>query len=402
MGIVGLITEYNPFHNGHLYHIEQAKRLTGCEHVIVIMSGNFVQRGTPAIIPKHMRVKMALEHGASLVIELPVCYATGSAEYFAFGAVSILEKLGCIDAICFGSECGNLTMLEKTAAVLCEEPTAFTEILNIHLRLGESFPSARQKALSAYFASEEYNEVLSEPNNILGIEYLKALYRLKSNIKPYTLKRKVSHYHDTQLQENYSSASAIRTQFYSGNLHTLKNQMPENCISLLEQQYQKRFPVFADDFSLILKYRLLQESKDSLTTYADVSKDLANRIDNCKNQYKTFSQFCELLKTKEVTYSRISRALTHILLEITKDDYQEIGYARMLGFKKSDVAVLTSIKEHSSIPLISKLANTDSLSPLAKQMLKKDLRAADLYESVITDKFQTDFINEYKHPMVCI
>ena len=167
MRITGLIAEYNPFHNGHKYHIEQAKMITGADAVVVVMSGDFVQRGMPAILPKHVRAKAALEAGASLVLELPVCYATGSAEYFAYGAVLLLEKLGCVDSICFGSECGDMELLQKVANVLVDEPAEYREALNRFVRAGDSFPLARQKALTAYVSPE----VLSEPNNILGLPY---------------------------------------------------------------------------------------------------------------------------------------------------------------------------------------------------------------------------------------
>ena len=188
MKITGLITEYNPFHNGHLYHLKKAKELTGADAVIVIMSGNYVQRGAPAVMPKHLRAKAALEAGVPIVIELPVCYSTGSAEYFASGAISILEKLGCIDAICFGSECGDYKMLEQAALVLANEPEPFRSHLQDQLRAGISFPKARQNALKEYLKDDSVNAILEQPNNILGIEYIKALYTRYSSMKAYTMK----------------------------------------------------------------------------------------------------------------------------------------------------------------------------------------------------------------------
>ena len=183
MKIVGLIAEYNPFHNGHLYHIRKAKEITGADAVLVIMSGNYVQRGTPAIMPKHLRAQVALESGVAAVFELPVCYATGSAEYFATGAVSLLNHLGCVDALCFGSECGDYALLERIAGILTEEPDDYTFYLKEALRKGLSFPRARQQALSSYLKDENVDQVLDEPNNILGIEYIKALYQTGSLIK---------------------------------------------------------------------------------------------------------------------------------------------------------------------------------------------------------------------------
>lgn len=404
MRIVGLVAEYNPFHNGHQYHIEKARAITNADAVIVVMSGNFVQRGTPAIMPKHLRAEASLRAGASLVIELPVCYATGSAEFFAHGAVSLLDKLGCVDHICFGSECGDIKVLQDLAKIIHEEPAGYKEYLTQYLRQGNAFPLARQKALKDYLCSDIVDVILAEPNNILGIEYLKALQRLNSKITPYTIQRISSHYHDEELQESYSSASAIRKEIAEKTFdHSdLENQIPDTSISLLKENFQKRYPVYANDFSILLKYKLLRETRNSLTEYADVSEELANRITNHLNQYVNFEQFCELLKTKEVTYSRISRALLHILLDIKKNDYTGIGYARVLGFRKDDTDVLSQIKKKASIPLLSKLTASKDLSFEAHKMLNKDILASDLYESVITDKFETSFKNEYEQQIIRI
>lgn len=402
MKIVGLITEYNPFHNGHQYHIEKARELTNADAVIIVMSGNFVQRGTPAIMPKHLRAEAALKAGASLILELPVCYASGSAEFFAYGAISLLHKLGCVDSICFGSECGDIETLQNLAKIISKEPTEYKKFLNHYLKEGNSFPLARQKAMKDYLQNEQLDSVLGEPNNILGIEYLKALYRLNSKITPYTIKRISSNYHDEHLQEHFSSASAIRKKVFESEFSKLESQIPSSSISMFENFYQIRYPVCVNDFSLLLKYKLLSENKLSLQEYADVSEELANRIINRLNDYMNFEQFCELLKTKEVTYSRISRALIHILLNIKKYDYTEIEYARMLGFRKEDAFVLSEIKKNSTIPLISKLGSVNSLSESANNMFDMDIFASNLYESIITHKFNTPYQNEYSHQIICI
>ncbi|MBQ2987070.1 MAG: nucleotidyltransferase [Tyzzerella sp.] len=396
MKIVGLIAEYNPFHNGHQYHIEKAKEITGADAVIVVMSGNFVQRGAPAIMPKHLRAEMALKAGASLVLELPVCYATGTAEQFAYGAVSILNSLGCVEAICFGSECGDINVLSELTEVLCNEPVEYKDALQKHLRNGLSFPLARQKAIEEVYPSQDFSDILGQPNNILGIEYLKALYRLDSKMKPYTIQRVSSQYHDVELQEQFSSATALRQAILNGNFENLNGQVPSDCMTLLERYYQTRYPIFTNEFSLLLKYRLLSETKSSLTQYADVSEELANRIYNQLNNFVSFEQFCELLKTKEMTYSRISRALLHILLGIKKTNYTDIQYARVLGFRKDDSNVLTVIKNASAIPLLTKLTATKDLSDSTVHMLNQDIYASNLYESVVTDKLNTPFINEHE------
>ena len=425
MKIVGLITEYNPFHNGHLYHMQKAKEITGADSVIAVMSGNYVQRGAPAIMPKHLRAEVALEAGIPLVLELPVCYASGSAEYFADGAISLFEKLGCIDSICFGSECGDYYLLEKVAHVTADEPEAYKQTLQDALKQGLSFPLARQAALKAYFQDPSLDDILEQPNNILGIEYIKALYLRKSPIGAYTIRRKISGYHDKELSPGYSSASAIRRLLaFAGNsvhlaseemydepglsevLTRLEGQVPPSCIRSLEETHRVRYPVYANDFSLLFRYRLLTETRESLAGYLDMTEELANRMINHANDFITFDQFCDLLKTRDMTYSRISRCLLHILLNIRTEDmnlYKEEGgcqYARVLGFSKDGAKLLTRIKRTSSVPLLTKLTQTEGLSKIGLRMLRQDIFAADLYESVITDKFKMPFISEYQQQIV--
>ena len=425
MKIVGLITEYNPFHNGHLYHMQKAKEITGADSVIAVMSGNYVQRGAPAIMPKHLRAEVALEAGIPLVLELPVCYASGSAEYFADGAISLFEKLGCIDSICFGSECGDYYLLEKVAHVTADEPEAYKQTLQDALKQGLSFPLARQAALKAYFQDPSLDDILEQPNNILGIEYIKALYLRKSPIGAYTIRRKISGYHDKELSPGYSSASAIRRLLaFAGNsvhlaseemydepglsevLTRLEGQVPPSCIRSLEETHRVRYPVYANDFSLLFRYRLLTETRKSLAGYLDMTEELANRMINHANDFITFDQFCDLLKTRDMTYSRISRCLLHILLNIRTEDmtlYKEEGgcqYARVLGFSKDGAKLLTRIKRTSSVPLLTKLTQTEGLSKTGLRMLRQDIFAADLYESVITDKFKMPFISEYQQQIV--
>ena len=188
MKILGIIAEYNPFHNGHAFHIKEALKTSNCDAAVIIMSGDFVQRGEPAIFPKHLRAEMALSEGASVVLELPACFACGSAEYFAQGAVSILNSLGCIDALCFGSESGCINELQTIAKILADEPETYREYLQTFLRQGMSYPLARQHAFAEYTKNEHLSKILTEPNNILGIEYLKALHILDSNMEVFTVR----------------------------------------------------------------------------------------------------------------------------------------------------------------------------------------------------------------------
>ena len=413
MKTVGLITEYNPFHNGHAYHIEKAKMLTGADRVIVVMSGDFVQRGAPAVMPKHLRTESALLSGASLILELPVCFATGSAEYFAQGSISLLNRLGCIDSICFGSECGDLHLLKEIAQILADEPIEYQTALRQALKEGASFPAARQKALNIY--SDKYSEILALPNNILGIEYLKALAKLHSKMEPFTIKRIGAGYHDMDIDGQFSSATAIRSDIYqladvnssseSIPLTHIQTQVPSSCHELMKKNYQTRYPVKSDDFSLLLKAKLLSETADSLSHYLDMSPELANRILRLRNDYLSFEQFCDLLKTKELTRSRISRSFIHVLLGITNDWLTAMKapapYARILGFRKDHADLLGILKQTSVIPLITSPARA-VLADTARQMLELDIYASDLYESVITDLYGTPFHNELTKQIIKI
>ncbi len=429
MKIVGIIAEYNPFHNGHQYHISQALQKTGADAAVILMSGDFVQRGTPAIAPKHLRAKAALFGGAALVLELPVLFACDSAELFARGAVSIFNELGCISSLCFGSECGDIQKLTQIARILSEEPDAYRQVLQGELRKGRPFPQARQTALGAYTGDSSLAEILSSPNNTLGIEYLKALHYFQSPIQPFTISRQESGYHDTALCETFSSATAIRSQILNpapspDTFESVSTQLPSASLDLLRKNYRLSLPVTQNDFSLLLKYHLLLETAASLTSYLDVSDDLANRIINRRNDFTTWSSFCDLLKTRELTHTRINRALLHILLGIKKDTFrheppfcfaensttiscetkkeQSALYARVLGFHKKDAQILKEIKEHANIPLITKLADTKDLAPAAQTLLNLDIFASDLYDSVITEKFGTPYKNEYQKQLQII
>lgn len=423
MNITGIIAEYNPFHNGHLYQLERARIDTAADYVIAVLSGDFVQRGAPAILDKYARTQMALKSGADLVLELPVCYAASSAEYFSMGAVSLLDKLGCVNYLSFGSECGNVRELLDIASIIIEETPAYREALNQYLRQGMHFAQANAKAVSAQFADNaSIEEVLSSPNNTLGIAYLKALFKRGSQIQPHTIKRHLSDYHDTNT--GALSASAVRRSLlsFSAKTQELHDQIPASTLAILLDAYEKSFPIQEDDFSAQLIYRLrslfaetAQTSVNKtdiaccLTEYADVSEDLAYRIYTMINQYESFSQFCLLLKSKELTYSRISRALLHILLDIKKsrldafvqDDY--ISYARVLGFRKEATPLFSEIKAHADIPLISKLADARKLlSTLSYQMLLADIHAADLYEQTACMKYRQPFQSEYSREIIRI
>ena len=413
MKVVGIVAEYNPFHNGHKFHMEQARKLTGADYVIVVMSGNFTQRGNPALVDKYARTRMALESGADLVIELPVYYACTSAEFFSKGAVALLDKLGVVDSICFGSECGDIKLLTKIASVLYSESDEFKFALKAYLKEGKTFPQARILALEETMLDfADHSSVLASPNNILGIEYVKAILSLGSTIQPFTNLRIGSAYHEKRLAEHNSSAIAIRQSLEElDDLSLIRGQIPESAYKLLEQNFHKSFPIFSNDLSSLLKYKLLLEEPTGYSDFIDVSDDLSKRIANNLFSYINFNQFCNLLKTKDMTYARISRCLIHILLDLRKSNLTKfwnsgiIPYARMLGFNKSSVELLSALKSRSTIPLISKLADAGTLladSEYGIEMLKADILAAHIYDSMTCDKYNNPPVNEFIRNIVMI
>lgn len=422
MKVVGLITEYNPFHNGHKYHMEEAKRITGADHVVVVMSGNFVQRGTPAIMNKYSRAKMALSCGADVVFELPVCYSTGSAEYFSLGAVSLLNQLGIIDEICFGSECGNVHELTSIARILAEEPLEYKTLLGTFLKKGYTFPLARTYALKALLPDID-EAILSSPNNILGIEYIKALIQLKSSIKPVTIARTLAGYHEEDLNISpqkgtnpaaisstaaISSATAIRKSILEAtSFAVLESHVPGEVLSLLKEEYRKTFPIYEDDYTLLLQYKLMWETKESLSGYLDISKDIANRIKNTNISLLTYSQLAQEIKTKQLTLTRVNRAFIHILLNITAanmEEYKREGYtqyARILGLKKSSSYLLRNIKDKAQIPIVTKVGDASkTLNQTGLKMLHEDIFAANLYNQIICHKYNTLMKDEYTHGII--
>ncbi|MGB8455005.1 MAG: nucleotidyltransferase [Anaerocolumna sp.] len=411
MKIVGLITEYNPFHNGHLYHIKEAKKMTGADYVIVVMSGNFVQRGAPALIDKYNRTEMALACGADIVLELPVSFSTASAELFALGAVSLLDKLGIVDYLCFGSECGNTTLLENAASILLKEPKEYKEVLNHLLKKGNTFPAARMEALKA-ISPLIGDSLLSFPNNILGIEYLKALLRLNSPIKPVTITRLTAEYSSLDLtpctEKTISSATAIRKAlFHEKSLTNFENHVPRSVYKLMQENYQKTFPICDGDFSLLLNYKLMQETKATLTKYSDITPDLANRIHDTNTQGLNFKELAGKIKTRQWTLTRINRVLIHLLLNLYSDnfnEYKESGYAqyaRLLGFKKTSSHLIREILKNENIPVITKMADAkEQLSSIGLTMLKEDIFAAHLYNQVAYNKYGTVLKDEYTRGVI--
>lgn len=410
MKTVGLITEYNPFHKGHLYHLNKAKELTGADRAIVVMSGDFVQRGVPAITDKFTRAHMALAEGADLVLELPCIYATASAEYFALGAVSLLTKLGCVDYLCFGSECGDISLLSHIADFLLEEPLEYQTTLRTYIQSGKSYPAARLAALSDTYSGHKdiLNHLLAAPNNILALEYLKALKKQQSSIIPFTIQRVGADYHADHLSFEFSSATALRKAILTEeNIHLLlQQQIPPQAAHILTNALTADNAVSPDDFSAFLSYALLI-NKAHLDSYLDVDSDLADRIVKLLPEYTDYTTFANLLKTKAYTHTRITRSLCHILLDLQKEHmstYLSEGvcfYAKTLGFRRDAAPLFKALKEQSSIPFITKLSKASSvLNATGQTMFLQDLKASEIYHSRPQKKGPA--YNEYTRPLIIL
>ena len=405
MKIVGLITEYNPFHAGHLYHMQQARELTGADYCVVLMSGSFVQRGEPAIFDKYRRTKAALLAGADLVLEMPVAFSTASAHEFAAYGVALLSAIG-VDAVVFGSECGQIEFLKQAASALNHESAEFQERLRKGLKAGLTYPQARAKALEM---EDTWASVLSSPNNILGIEYLRAAEDLHSPMEFYTISREGSGYHeDTLADANFPSASAIRGIIRNSLskdkdlLDILASHLP----AVTHPAYTGAVPVFVDDFSELLNAAVLQ--MQATFSIADLSPELAARLAKPPYFPLSFEERIQALKTRQLTYTRVSRALLHLVLGMREEDisrWKDEGYAlyaRILGFRRQSSPLLSCLHKKSSIPLITKMADAaQNLSPSALALLEQEVYASHLYQTVRMKRSGV-FQNEYTEGLVFV
>lgn len=396
MKIVGIIAEYNPMHKGHAYQIAEAKKRSGAEHCIVILSGNFLQRGEAACLDKFTRAKCALRCGADLVFELPVPFATATAPIFAKSGVSLLHKTGIVSHLSFGCESDHLTGLQFLASFFENEPEDYKKLLKEQIKAGASYPAARKSAFLAFCSaypdylpisvglnSRDLANFLDSPNNILALSYLRAIQNIAPEIQPVPIKRKGSDYHADTLSDDFSSAQAIRnTLFSEGLTEKLLRSLPEEIQTLFANAWKKNVFVTTDDFSSQLYYKLVSLSYNSYRNYSEVTDAMANRMEKHLHEFTTFSGFTKLLMRKNETYSAISRGLIHILLDIKKEEFSSPEYLRVLGLKKEASFLLHEIKEKGSLPILTKAANAASLLPASSlPLLEKDFFAERLYHS---------------------
>ena len=386
--VLGIISEYNPFHNGHLYHLEQSKKITGANYTIAIMSGNFTQRGSTSIIDKWSKAEIALNCGIDLVIELPLLYSISSAENFADGAIKILDSLKIVDYLSFGAETSEIDNLDKIANVLYKEPKAYKDLLTKKIKKGLSFPKARENALMTYLPdSNNYENILSSPNNILGIEYLKALKRHKSNIRPISVARFETGYNDLNYSGNIASATAIRNIVKNGGFDIIRRLLPSPSYNILMDNIKQGHIV--TDLSAFEKqiiYNLRKMDVKEISDLPDVTEGLEFAIKKAANACNTLHEFFTLIKSKRYTATRIQRILLYALLGITKKDMalsKKINpYIRVLGLNNRGKFLISEIaKSNPKLEIITSVKRfyENSNNKNLNLLLDKDIWATNVY-----------------------
>lgn len=386
--VLGIIGEYNPFHNGHLYHLEQSKKMTNSNYTVAIMSGNFTERGSTALIDKWSRAECALKCGIDLVIELPVLYATSSAENFADGAIKLLNSLKVVDYVSFGAETSDIDILDEIADILHNEPRQFKNFLSQELNKGLSFPKARENAVMMYLNNNKrYSNILSSPNNILGIEYIKALKKQRSNIKPISIARFEAGYNDNFYSGNIASATAIRNIVKNGGFDILKKLLPTPSYDILIRNLKQGHII--PDLSVFEKqiiYNLRKMTINEIAELPDVSEGLEFAIKNSANSCNTLIELLNNIKSKRYTSTRLQRILLYSLLGITKKDMElskkVTPYARVLGFTDRGKFIISEAsKANPKLEIITSVKrfsetchNKNTLT-----LLNKDIWATDVF-----------------------
>ena len=384
--VLGIIAEYNPFHNGHLYHITKSKELVNPDYTVCIISGNFVQRGNVSIIDKWSKAEMALNAGANLVIELPTIYSISSAENFSEGAIKILDSFNLDTVLSFGSECGDINVLDKFAEILYKEPTEYKSLLMHELQTGVSYPKARENALLMYLNDiRRYATTLSTPNNILGIEYLKAIKKLKSTILPVTFKRHAVEHDSYNTVNSFTSATNIREMLCENK--NISKLVPKYSYDILARQINSGKSVLdIAAFERAILYSLRRMSIDEIKNLPDVTDALANSLIYAINSCNSYYQVLEMVKSKTYTQSRIQRILLYALLGITKDDMENSKkakpYARVLGLDNKGRELLSELsKSNPKLPVITSVKDflNNSNNRILNKMLSLDILATNIY-----------------------
>ena len=387
--VLGIVGEYNPFHNGHLYHLEQSKKMTSSNYTVAIMGGNFTQRGSTSLIDKWSKAEAAIQNGIDLVIELPVLYTTSSAENFADGAIKILDSLKVVDYISFGAETSDVDILNKFADVLYHEPRKYKILLSHELSKGISYPKARENALMIYLNDiRKCVNVLSSPNNILGIEYLKANLTLEKPLTVNIIQRMKAEHNDLNYQENFASGTAIRHSLYTNNSNfsKLKQVVPDETYFLLQEIHQTQDLPHLDYLftNLISKLRLAK--LDELTKIYGIREGLEYKLLKTANEAINLQDFFQKLKSKRYPLTNLQRLTLYLLLNITKDLIQRFDdtgalYARVLAFNDKGTELLKQMKKNASIPIITKTTSYLDSKKRCQQKLTtfEEMLAIDTY-----------------------
>lgn len=394
MRVLGIIAEYNPFHNGHLYQLKQSIEQLDADFVVAVMSGNFTQRGEPAILSKWTRAQMAVECGIDLVLEIPFVFACNNAEYFAKGAIGILNGLGCVTHLSFGSESGELHDLIRVADFLSNEGQAFQASLKKHLEKGLSYPKARQEATTDCLG-EPAAALLREPNNILAIEYLKQLKMTKSDIIPFTVKRKGVGYHELKPNGNIASASAIRRILEEQPDNDLSDYLPEGGFNILrsaliEQCERISLKQMEHNYYKIVMAKILTMSEKELSQIFSIREGLENKLKGAVRNAQDLNEFKQQILSKRYTATRINRILIHLLIGLTREDVLSITeslhlYGRVLGFNQKGANLLKQIKKSkkTSLPCITNVNKQINGSEEYLKLLSYDFIASDLYNLIM-------------------
>lgn len=413
MRVTGIIAEYNPFHNGHAYHLRRARESTNADFILVALSGPFTQRGEPAIVDKWARARMALACGADLVLELPFAYAAQSAEWFARGGVIILDKTRVATHICFGMESDMLEPLQAIARTAAKETRTFKKALKRALDQGQSFPAARAEALSESLSDgpESLREMVKRPNNILAIEYLKSLIVLKSNIQPAGILREGTGYHDEEAKGAYASASHIRKQMHAGTLDAAAPYMPETVYEILGEYIgEGRGPVFSEAYDTAVLSCLRRSAPKKIAGWPDVSEGLENRLYKLAQETNSMEELIDAAATRRYTCTRIRRILAYGLTGLTRRElagYKKAGgpgYLRVLGFNESALPLIKAIQQNAVLPLVMSPAKAlkEMESKSARSQLRLDVRAQNLYALGMPDASKRngnlDYYQPYIHP----
>lgn len=398
----GVIAEYNPFHNGHRYQLTEARRLTGCEFIVVVMSGAFVQRGEVAMFDKFSRARWALQNGADMVLLLPAAYSCATAERFAEGAVRILGGTGLVDKLCFGSESGDVSALKRMAAA--EETETHRAELKSLLKTGISFPRALAARADAHasHANGRSADMVPLPNDILGVEYIKAIRRFAPHMEPYAVKRTGAAHDADQTAGKFASASALRRALTEVDTDALRACLPESVFSdVCRMSEAGEAPYLQERLSDVILYALRRMPREALENLPDVSEGLENALYRRAREAGDYGELLTNLKTKRYTLARLRRILVYAFLGVEKGLYKNaLPYLRVLGVKKSALPLLGALAKNATLPVITKFSDTAALPEAARLLHEIDLRAADIAPLALMRRKSAAF--DYAAPLLIV